>query len=380
MKKKLSLCVSMLLLNAVLLFSQNENHEIYLQLHGKQYENLNLRVNMDGRKIHYIPGASDNGFDWHFTLPDSIYQKHRSLDLFIPENTDTVVHQIVFNVLTESNDTLKIGSFNVAEGKTVIDARFYLTDIQEKVPFFRFKDSQADRFIVKGKEVPGLYEATQLRYSWYGYFREGQDEPAYSRQVEQYVQSTKAYPNSHMLISTFVDRLSSYKSKSDIELIFNCFSEEKKNSYFGKKVQNYLATVDFDTFRNYMLPRWDTQEIEPIVQDSTKYTLVIFSASWCAPCHKLIPLLKEIHADLKEKLDMVYVSIDEPKTVEEWKKLMHTENIPWRSVLAKDCVKEIMRQCRVNGVPCSILVSPDGRMERLEITNSKDREKLYQIP
>ncbi|MDR0681042.1 MAG: hypothetical protein LBG15_04210, partial [Dysgonamonadaceae bacterium] len=37
-------------------------------------------------------------------------------------------------------------------------------------------------------------------------------------------------------------------------------------------------------FENSILPSWDTGNLEPIIQDTSKYNLVILSASWCGPC------------------------------------------------------------------------------------------------
>ncbi|NLI36233.1 MAG: redoxin domain-containing protein [Bacteroidales bacterium] len=67
---------------------------------------------------------------------------------------------------------------------------------------------------------------------------------------------------------------------------------------------------------------------EQVIIDSKKYNLIVFSASWCGPCREEIPILKHIYNDLNAKLDIVYISIDEAKTVEAWQKLIQMEAIP----------------------------------------------------
>ena len=106
---------------------------------------------------------------------------------------------------------------------------------------------------------------------------------------------------------------------------------------------------------------------------------MIFSASWCIPCLEEIPLLKELFNDLHNKLNMVYVSVDEPNTVTEWKNLMQKEQIPWRSVLAENDTKEIMRKYFVDGVPYVILVSPGGLMRKIDIRDDSERAQLYKL-
>lgn len=71
---------------------------------------------------------------------------------------------------------------------------------------------------------------------------------------------------------------------------------------------------------------------EYIVSDITKYTFVIFSTSWCAPCHKLISLLKELYSKKNTVIEFIYISIDEDNRKKNWKELMVKEQIPWRSL------------------------------------------------
>jgi len=67
---------------------------------------------------------------------------------------------------------------------------------------------------------------------------------------------------------------------------------------------------------------------EYIVSDITKYTFVIFSTSWCAPCHKLISLLKELYSKKNTVIEFIYISIDEDNRKKNWKELMVKEQIP----------------------------------------------------
>jgi len=104
--------------------------------------------------------------------------------------------------------------------------------------------------------------------------------------------------------------------------------------------------------------------------------LVVFSASWCDPCHKLIPLLKELYKKSHTKLNMVYVSMDKPETVENWKALLKKEEIPWRSVLAADKINEVKLKYTVQAIPLLLLIKPNSIFEQIDIRRQNDLDKL----
>ena len=122
-----------------------------------------------------------------------------------------------------------------------------------------------------------------------------------------------------------------------------------------------------------------TELPEPIIKDFSKINLVIFSASWCAPCIAEIPILKKIAEELSDKIGMVYVSMDETTTVDAWKKLMINKEITWRSVLAAYNLEEINQQFFTPGLPTVLMVYPDGKFETIEVRYDADLKKLYEI-
>jgi thiol-disulfide isomerase/thioredoxin len=120
--------------------------------------------------------------------------------------------------------------------------------------------------------------------------------------------------------------------------------------------------------------------MESIIRDTTKYHLVLFSASWCKPCRDEIPLLKQIYNDLKGKLEMVYVSMDEPDTASNWQKLMEKERVSWRSVLAAHDTGSIKRMYCVDGIPQIYLVHPGtNKVELIDINLPLQKQRLYQL-
>jgi thiol-disulfide isomerase/thioredoxin len=218
--------------------------------------------------------------------------------------------------------------------------------------------------------------AVRLKYPDFGYFFEFEDKGySYQDYLSEYYSIVSKYPESQYLAISLFSTFNRYKSKDDLAKIFSLFSPQIKESIWGQRINNFLT---INKFTNRLLPECNSGKEEPIIRDSNKYTLVLFSASWCGPCRKQIPNLKEIYKDLSGKLDMVYVSIDEQKTVEAWKKLMSSEKIPWRSLLAAKELNSVKQQYFLFG-PADILVKPNGEMEKINFYDPAEKEKLYKI-
>ena len=125
------------------------------------------------------------------------------------------------------------------------------------------------------------------------------------------------------------------------------------------------------------LPNSLTGEYEKIVLDPTTYTLVAFSATWCAPCITMVPILKEIHEATEGFMDMVYINMDPRDRKDAWNALLEENSIRWRSLWLID--NNLRRHWGVGGLPSYILVAPNGNARRVTLHHQEDVQALFSI-
>lgn len=391
MKKSITI-----LLSIVLYWTSNahENNKINIHFEAKQFDKLNLvivlpEIQADGRRNKAsIAGISENGTDWIFNFPDSLYNKHLYTKIEVPATSDTLDELVGF-INVNGNDTLLAGNYCFSRGISHINVvysgtkSFQVLNIDPITHIGYFKTVIQDRFLISAPSDKQLLASIEAMGS--GYSRPTILESiAYQKQLIQYENLTKKYPDSHFLSYELSSNLNAYKSKADIQRIFDCFSPEIKQSYYSRRTSDFLDSrntqFDYTTFENSILPVWDTHKTEPIVQDTSKYNLIVFSASWCGPCHALIPQLKKIYTNYKDHLILTYVSMDEQRTLKDWSTLVRKENILWRSLLAKDNLKVIQDKYCARGIPQMILVYPGGKKaEILDVRLDKDYERLLEL-
>jgi thiol-disulfide isomerase/thioredoxin len=284
---------------------------------------------------------------------------------------------IAFMTVIE-NDTLKAGSYSFSKGNSEIEATYINTEKFSNMLYTNKDNQPASKTVYQyyflvpttgDKELLSSIESIGNKYSMF-YLN---DSSEYGNMLSKYIDITKKYPESHFLINMLTKNLTRYNSKQDVERVYNCFSENNKLSYYGLKVKNFLSFK----FENSVLPVCGSNNKELIVKDFSKYNLVVFSASWCNPCHEQIPILKEIYRNFKNNLVITYVSLDEEKSIEAWANLMKKEEIPWRSLLAKDDLEKIKEKYFVNGIPHTMLVYPNGReVEVLDVRKESNYKRL----
>lgn len=363
---------------------KKEEPAIKLHVEGIEYDQILANFVLVGYQEVTVNGIKEGSNTWVFPFPDSISDKidHYSFSYAPIDTADGktlrgTMSDIAFFALHEG-DTIRRVELTMDKNMMEYNAKYVSHSTFEN----RIGDhidwiTETDIFEIPYKANTEF--AIQSEHPYFGWFYDGKEnkEIEYDKGIELYLEIIKKYPDSRYLISRVNELISSFKSKKDIEQLYDTFSEKNKQSPFGQAIKLHISAFDFE---NSSLPKWDTEESEDIIIDKSRNALIVFSASWCGPCRAQIPLLKEIYADVKDKVDFVFVSMDDRKTVDAWREEMKKEEIPWRSVLAADQLKEIREKYHVTGYPYGLLYrASDGKAEVIEVRSDEGKERVYDL-
>ncbi|HTI72244.1 MAG TPA: TlpA disulfide reductase family protein [Candidatus Limnocylindria bacterium] len=126
-------------------------------------------------------------------------------------------------------------------------------------------------------------------------------------------------------------------------------------------------------------PNLAKMELEGTIPDTKgKVLMVDFWASWCDPCKRAFPIVKELHEKYADKgLVILAVSLDENR--KEMQRFLADHPVPFAVV--RDARETLARAVRPPGMPTTIFVRPDGTIHSIvsEAVDSGFKEKLTKM-
>jgi thiol-disulfide isomerase/thioredoxin len=373
--------------NSLQTYSQansTKESKLLVNLHNAPFTSLAL---LDYRDLHnvIIHGKHVDQFKWEFSIPDSIAANSEFMMLVVPQkDTASNAYRQVRFKRTFGNKENTIANIGVQDKINSIEATYKgktLFENENVASFLGLTDSIVNgdlicddfNLSIKDDNSDITIRSIDPYYAW---FNSGTDKLSYDDHLKSYIALATRYPDSRYLMTYLALNLSRFKTRLDVKKIYEKFSAKQKKSNWGYRIERFLTN---HSFQNIPLINLDSKNVEPLVQDSSKYNLIVFSASWCGPCIEEIPLLKELYGNLKSRFNFTYVSMDYEKKVKLFQNILVKNNISWRTLYAYGDLDKVTDLFSVKTIPRTLLVYPDGTVEVLDVRDKENQKKLYKL-
>ncbi len=161
-----------------------------------------------------------------------------------------------------------------------------------------------------------------------------------------------------------------------LENIVSQFGEGVQESYPIRKMKKRVAQVKASAVGS-MAPEFELKDLEgnrvKLSSFRGKYVLVDFWASWCGPCRKEIPNIKQVYNSFADKgLVVIGVSVDQNE--EEWRQAVKEEQVQYLQL--SDIEGTTWKLYNFNGIPFITLISPEGVILERSLRGVELRKKV----
>jgi len=134
-----------------------------------------------------------------------------------------------------------------------------------------------------------------------------------------------------------------------LQMIYDNMNETVKQSMYGKdlakEIQDLRGGSPGSMAKDFSATDINGNKLS-LSDLKGKYVLLDFWASWCVPCRKGNPHLKELYAKYKDKgIEFIGIS-DDDRDPNAWRKAVEKDGLPWRHVL-----RGLDMQKRMSGLP-----------------------------
>ena len=137
-----------------------------------------------------------------------------------------------------------------------------------------------------------------------------------------------------------------------------------------------VVTVDSTLFVDIkgLTPEGTELSLSDLVGE-TDYVLVDFWASWCGPCRRFIPVLKELYASQEDgHFEILSCSVDQD--VMAWQVALNEEQMPWPQI-REDEDHMCSDKYNVQYIPHTVLIDKEGKIIGVNLEEPQIQEILF---
>lgn len=175
----------------------------------------------------------------------------------------------------------------------------------------------------------------------------------------------KQFPNSLYLLQSIDNSRTDYSNTDSLKYALTLFDIKLHRTIQWSSISKYIESQK--RFRNVGINKnfefYDTKNQKYDFQkflSGKKLGLLIFWASWCAPCRAEIPKLKELYLKFDEKISFASISIDTNK--EQWINAVRKDNVNWPSLSNFNSKIKVNDIFGINSVPFFIVVDRNSKV------------------
>ncbi|MGI9530420.1 redoxin family protein [Lutimonas sp.] len=146
--------------------------------------------------------------------------------------------------------------------------------------------------------------------------------------------------------------------KESNDKLINFFESNYENEH-----ANYIGLKKGDPSPKFNYPDQNGKNVS-LDDLKGKYVYVDVWATWCGPCKKEIPFLKEMDEEYKGKnIAFVSLSIDKMEHKEKWLQMIKDEDLKGIQIMAdNDWSSDFVTAYKIQGIPRFILIDTEGNI------------------
>jgi len=162
---------------------------------------------------------------------------------------------------------------------------------------------------------------------------------------------------------------------SEVEQLYGSLSPQVKKNYFAQGIEDNISgrkqSAIGSTVNDFTL---NDPKNSPMKFSSLrgKYVLIDFWGSWCGPCHKAFPRLKELYSKYHDK-GFEILGIATESSTDAWAKDIVKSELPWLQMVDDKTNNVSQKQFAVTEYPTTVLIGPDGKIIGRFAYNEEDQ-------
>jgi thiol-disulfide isomerase/thioredoxin len=156
--------------------------------------------------------------------------------------------------------------------------------------------------------------------------------------------------------------------------------EDRKNPNLHPRAERYLDRIDLARAR--MVPPFTvtTLDGQRVSMDGLagKVVLIDFWATWCGPCVRAVPHIRQI-AKKFEGQPFVVLSINLDTDENKWREFVDKNNMTWMQAHDTGFNGRIPAQFSVNAIPATFTIDADGVLEDQHVGDAEIEGKIKKL-